>query len=48
MRKPSKIRKHLEKTTAELIKALDHCTIPIAQRLVNNIYKSGLHPERNE
>ena len=28
-------------TTAEMIKALDHCTLPIVHRLVNNIHKSG-------
>ena len=35
--------------TVEMIKALDHCTIPIVHRLVNNIYKSGYIPkEMNE
>ena len=32
--------------TAEMIKALDHCTIPIVHRLVNNIYKSGYIPKK--
>ena len=31
--------------TAEIIKPLDHCTIPIDHRLVNNIYKSGYIPK---
>ena len=31
--------------TAEMIKALDYCTIPIVHRLVNNIYKSGYIPK---
>ena len=31
--------------TAEMIKALDHCTIPIEHRLVNNMYKSGYIPK---
>ena len=35
--------------TAEMIQALDHCTIPIVHRLVNNISKSGYIPkEMNE
>ena len=35
--------------TAEMIQALDHCTIPFVHRLVNNVYKSGYIPkEMNE
>ena len=35
--------------TAEMIKALDHCTIPIVHRLASNIYKSGyIRKEMNE
>ena len=35
--------------TAEMIKALDHRTIPTIYRLVNNNYKSGYIPtEMNE
>ena len=31
--------------TAEMVKALDQCTIPIVHRLVNNIYKPGYIPK---
>ena len=34
--------------TAEMIKSLDHCTIPIVHRLVSNSLQVWLHPERNE
>ena len=35
--------------TTETIKALDHCTIPIIHRLINNIYKFSYIPqEMNE
>ena len=35
--------------TAEVIKALNHCTTPIVHRLVNNIHKSGyILKEMNE